>query len=93
MGKSYKSILKNNALLHFIRSNNISDSSNIKYKTIQKTTEIIHHYGWNSIHFYSIGVYKLNNGIQISFDYCYEMDPSNIIKVQKIIYSKLLIIT
>ncbi len=75
MTRSYKRVTKNIRLLNYLLETNILDDINrLKYKTSEKINEHVHHYGWDIIHLYAIGKYKLNNGIEISFDYCYEME-------------------
>ena len=93
MVRSYKHITKNIRLLNFIIQTNILDDIQyLKYKTLEKTTEHVHHYGWDNTHLYAIGIYKLNNNIKISFDYCYEMDTKNIKNIKKVIYYNLVIL-
>ncbi len=93
MTRSYKSIMKNKRLLNFLLETKILDDIQcIKYKTIEKTTEHVHHYSYHNVHLYGIGIYKLNNNIEISFDYCYEMDPINIQNIKKVIYYNLQIL-
>lgn len=90
---SYKHVMKNIRLLNFIIQKNISmDIKNLKYKTLEKTTEYVNHYGWHNTHLYAIGIYKLNNGITISFDYCYEMDTKNIQNIKNVIYCNLVLL-
>lgn len=90
MAKKYKYVIKNKKLLTFIHQLNIvSNIQKLKYKTTEKITEYIYHYGWNNIHLYAIGTYTLNNGIKIYFDYCYEIDVNNIYNIKKIIYYNL----
>ena len=93
MVKRYKHVIKNKGLLKFLLEKNILlNTQDLKYKTLEKTTEYINHYGWHNTHLYAIGIYKLNNGITISFDYCYEMDTKNIQNIKKVIYYNLLIL-
>ena len=43
---SYKHVMKNIRLFNFIIQKNISmDIKNLKYKTLEKTTEYVNHYG------------------------------------------------
>jgi hypothetical protein len=97
MGIKYKYVTKNKKLAKFLlekekEKNILSDQSHLKYKTIEKNVEYVYHYGWPNIHLYAIGVYKLNNGYEISFDYCYEMDTQNIQNIKKVVYYNLNII-
>ena len=93
MVSSYKRLTKNKRLLKYIVQKNISDNIiYLKYKKLEKTKEYVHHYGWNNTHLYAIGIYKLNNGTIISFDYCYEMDQKNIHNIKKVIYYNLIIL-
>ena len=75
-----------------LQTNILLDIQHLKYKTLEKTTEYVNHYGWHNTHLYAIGIYKLNNGMTISFDYCYEMDIKNIQNIKKVIYCKLLLL-
>lgn len=93
MGRSYKSIIKNIRLLNFLLETNVLyDIQCLKYKTLEKTKEYVHHYGWHNTHLYAVGIYKLNNNIVITFDYCYEMDPINTQNINKVIYYNLQIL-
>ena len=93
MIKKYKFVIKNTQLFNFLLQTNILlDIQHLKYKTLEKTTEYVNHYGWHNTHLYAIGIYKLNNGMTISFDYCYEMDIKNIQNIKKVIYCKLLLL-
>jgi hypothetical protein len=93
MVKKYKLVIKHSPLNRFLLQNNmLQDTIKLKYKTLEKTTEYINHYGWSNTHLYAIGLYKLNNGFIISFDYCYEMDTINIQNIKKVIYCKLMIL-
>lgn len=89
MVNSYKRVTKNIRIFKFLEQTNILDVRRLKYKTLEKTTEYIDYYGWHEIHLYANGIYKLNNGIEISFDYCYEMDENNVKNIKKVIYCKL----
>ena len=93
MGRSYKLVIKNIRLLNFLLQTNILvDIQHIKYKTLEKTKEYVNHYGWSNTHLYAIGIYKLNNGMTISFNYCYEMDSQNIQNIKEVIYYNLLLL-
>jgi hypothetical protein len=93
MVRSYKSVTKNIRLFNFlIETNILYDICSLKYKTLGKTTEYVHHYGWHNIHLYAIGIYKLNNNNEIAFDYCYEMDPKNTKNIKKVIHYNLQIL-
>ena len=93
MIKKYKFVIKHTQLFNFLLQTNILlDIQHLKYKTLEKTTEYVNHYGWHNTHLYAIGIYKLNNGMTISFDYCYEMDIKNIQNIKKVIYCKLLLL-
>lgn len=90
MGKSYKYIMNHKCLRDFLlQTNKLEDIKSVKYKTLERTTEYVHHYGWSNLHLYSIGIYQLNNGSKISFDYCYEMDREYPQNIKKVIYCKL----
>ncbi len=86
MGILYKSVIKHKYLRDFLLTiYNYDVVRCLKYKTYEKTIEYIHHYGWYNPHLYGIGIYKINNGINISFDYSYEMDPNNLQNITKVI--------
>ena len=86
MGIFYKPVMKNACLRNFlIKTNTIDLIRSLKYKTIEKTVEQVHHYGWHNPHLYAIGTYQLNNNIQIRFNYCYEMDPQNLQNIKNVI--------
>ena len=90
MVSSYKRLTKNKRLLKYIVQKNISDNIiYLKYKTLEKTKEYVHHYGWSNIHLYAIGIYKLSNNIEITFDYSYEMDIINTKNIKQVIYYNL----
>lgn len=93
MVRTYRRITKNIRILNYLLQTNILDDvRDLKYKTIEKQTEYIDYYGWNDIHLYANGIYKLNNGTEISFDYCYEIDQKNIKNIKKVIYCNLVTI-
>lgn len=85
MVKKYKFVIKNTQLFNFLLQTNIllDIIQHLKYKTLEKTTEYVNHYEWHNTYLYAIGIYKLNNGMTISFDYCYEMDIKNIQNIKK----------
>lgn len=86
MTRTYKTVINNSRLLHFLLKTNIYDDiKDIKYKTIERITESVHHYGWSNVHLYALGTYQLNNGNEINFDYCYEMDPNNIKNIKCVV--------
>lgn len=90
MGKLYKPVMKNTCLRNFLIQTNVLETiKKLKYKTLEKEKNYVHHYGWHNCHLYGIGVYQLNNGIKINFDYCYEMDIKNIHNIKKVISCKL----
>ena len=90
MTRFYKSVMKNTRLLNFLLETNVLDDIRcLKYKTLEKKTEYVHHYGWNNIHLYAIGIYKLSNNIEITFDYSYEMDIINTKNIKQVIYYNL----
>ena len=50
MDNLYKYILKIICFFNFILNNNILNTNELKYKTIQKTKEQVHHYDCNNIY-------------------------------------------
>ena len=56
MAKLYKPVMKNTCLRNFLfQSNMMKIIKSLKYKTIEKETEYVHHYGWCNTHLYAIG--------------------------------------
>ena len=74
MGRRFKRVMKRTPLREFLAGS--AEIGKLKYKTIEKETEIVHHYGWHNVHLYSKGIYLLQDGREIMFDYCYEMNPN-----------------
>ena len=61
--------MKNSRLLDFLlQTYTLLDIQDLKYKTFEKTTKYVNHYELCNTHLYANGIYKLNNGIIISFD-------------------------
>jgi hypothetical protein len=93
MSKRYKQVIKHKTLYNFLLETKTPENiKSLKYKTIEKTIETVHHYGWQNPHLYGIGIYQLNNGITIGFNYCYEMDPQKIQNIKVVIYCNLAIL-
>jgi len=87
MIKKSRYIIKNRRLnKYLIEKNIIQEIGNIKYKTEEKNMEYVDYLGWKGIYLYANGIYKLNNGLIINFDYCYEMDINNWKNIKKVIY-------
>lgn len=86
----YKYVMKHGQLYDFLlETHPFEEVMGLKYKTIERESETIHHYGWNYPHVYAIGIYQINNGIQIKFDYCYEVDSEHLYNIKKVVYFKL----
>lgn len=86
MCNSYRPVLNNVRLRNFLQDFlNLDILRCLKYRTKERESESVHHNGWYNVHLYSIGVYELTNGISISFNYCYEMDPLNIKNIKRVI--------
>jgi hypothetical protein len=77
MAKRMKSVRKHAGLRNFLLQT-ISNIDCLKYRTLTKSIETVKYYGYPDIYTYGTGVYLLNNGVKLTYNYVYIMDCTQI---------------
>lgn len=80
MGRRMKSVRKHAGLRNFLLQT-IRDINCLKYRTLTKTIETVKYYGYPDIYTYGTGVYLLNNGVKLTYNYVYIMIGTQIKEV------------